>query len=90
VFDGGTVKQLVPKVKRLDMLILQRYSSLMDPERAVELAGGSREHLIQVFKAAGFGLTKQAVSLWFREGKIPKDRVTQLRMLRPSWFRNRL
>lgn len=60
----------------------------MDPQRAVELAGGSRARLIEVFTSRGFGLTKQAVSLWFRTGRIPRDRIAQLRLLRPGWFRN--
>ena len=70
------------------MLILQVYSSFMNPERAVELAGGTRQDLIAVFKAGGFPLTRQAIGLWFREKRIPNDRVAQLRLLRPGWFRN--
>ena len=60
----------------------------MDPQRAVELAGGQRKKLIGVFTSRGFHLTKQAVFLWFKNNRIPDDRIAQLRILRPSWFRN--
>jgi hypothetical protein len=59
----------------------------MDPYRAIELAG-SRQKLIEVFTSHGFRLTRQAVSQWFVAGKIPDDRVAQLRLMRPRWFKN--
>ena len=60
----------------------------MDPQKAVELAGGTRAKLIAVFASHGFDLSRQAISLWFRAGQIPKDRVAQLRLMRPRWFKN--
>jgi len=60
----------------------------VDPQRAVELAGGTRQDLIRVFTSRGLRMTKQAVSQWFQAGRIPRDRVDQLRLLRPGWFKN--
>lgn len=69
--------------------ILRAILRFMDPARAVELAGGTRGDLIRVFTSRGLRMTKQAVSQWFQAGRIPQDRVAQLRVLRPDWFKGR-
>jgi hypothetical protein len=61
---------------------------VMLPSDAVRLAGGSRAQLRLIFEQRGFRLTRQAIYLWFKNGEIPPDRIAQLRLLRPRWFRN--
>jgi hypothetical protein len=71
-----TVKQLYAKMRA------------MLPSEAVRLAGGSRAQLRLIFEQRGFRLSRQAIYLWFKNGEIPPDRIAQLRLLRPAWFRN--
>jgi hypothetical protein len=58
----------------------------MTPNKAIRLAGGQQNDLLQIFLRGRFPLSKQSVSLWAKTGKMPAVRVWQLRSLRPQWF----
>ena len=58
----------------------------MKPARAIQLAGGEQKALVALFCAGGYPVSKQSVSLWVKQGKIPNVRIFQLREIRPDWF----
>ena len=50
----------------------------MDTKTAESLAGGRKE------LCALLGVSSPAVSMW--KGRVPQNRVWQLKALRPGWF----
>ena len=58
----------------------------MRTARAIQLAGGTQKALIAVFEAGGYPASKQTVSLWVKNGRLPALRIYQLREIKPEWF----
>lgn len=58
----------------------------MTPQRLLELAGTRRE-ITRLFARRKRPISSQAVSKWFKAGKIPPARLLQLTRLKPDWFR---
>ena len=59
----------------------------MDIIEAITLAGGRQADLVRVFCEAGYGISKQAVSLWVTNDRMPDAWRWRLAGIKPKWFR---
>ncbi len=42
-----------------------------------------------MFETWGYPISKQAVSLWVKNGKMPEVWILRLKFMRPHWFRRK-